>query len=452
MYRLPATFICILLIIYLFWMDRKKNEGVSSAIWIPFIWMVFAGSREFSFWLHYWFNIGFYSESIIEGNPVERVFHSILIAAGVIVLIRRRLNWGEIMKKNSFIMLYILFGLISILWSDFPLVSLKRWIKTWGSIIMALIILSEERPYVALGFTLRRIAFLFLPLSILFIKYYPALGRAYHSFSGRQFLTGVAGGKNGLGAICLFSGIYFLWALLLNRWGDEKSGQRLNSLIYIVIIPMIVWLFYKADSATALTCMIVTVFLFIVARQRAVARKPRRIMAICLGSIIFFGIMELFFDFKNTVITALGRRPDLTTRVPMWADLLTMVKNPLIGSGFESFWLGDRLISLQARWGDIIQAHNGYLETYLNVGAIGLFLLLSWIISGLKKVSRSLTIEYKTATLSLCIIIILSLYNLTEASFYGIGVMWIMFLFATVDLSRYRRVNTLDRENSVDNS
>ena len=129
-----------------------------------------------------------------------------------------------------------------------------------------------------------------------------------------------------------------------------------------------------------------------------------------------------------------------------------MVKNPLIGSGFESFWLGDRLISLQARWGDIIQAHNGYLETYLNVGAIGLFLLLSCIISGLKKVSRSLTIEYKTATLSLCIIIILSLYNLTEASFYGIGVMWIMFLFATVDLSRYRRVNTLDRENSVDNS
>ena len=184
--------------------------------------MVFAGSREFSFWLHYWFNIGFYSESIIEGNPVERVFHSILIAAGVIVLIRRRLNWGEIMKKNSFIMLYILFGLISILWSDFPLVSLKRWIKTWGSIIMALIILSEERPYVALGFTLRRIAFLFLPLSILFIKYYPALGRAYHSFSGRQFLTGVAGGKNGLGAICLFSGIYFSWASAFKSLGRRE--------------------------------------------------------------------------------------------------------------------------------------------------------------------------------------------------------------------------------------
>ena len=231
-----ALLICILLILYLFWMDRKKTEGVSSAIWIPFIWMFLAGSRYVSQWLNLSAPLSS-ADTYLEGSPVNRAVFLSLILAGAIILLRRRLNWDELLKQNIWIWLFFLFGLISILWSDYPFVSFKRLIKALGNVIMAMVILTEQRPYKAIGVILRRFAFLLLPLSVLFIKYYPELGRVYRHDGGGMF-TGVAGQKNGLGAICLLSGIYFSWNLLLNCREGAKSGQRLHYSIYLIILPM----------------------------------------------------------------------------------------------------------------------------------------------------------------------------------------------------------------------
>ncbi len=56
--------------------------------------------------------------------------------------------------------------------------------------------------------------------------------------------------------------------------------------------------------------------------------------------------------------------------------------NPILGAGFESFWLGDHIKpSNWAGWAFIPnEAHNAYLDTYLNLGLAGLFLLLGWFI------------------------------------------------------------------------
>jgi exopolysaccharide production protein ExoQ len=395
--------------------------------------MAIAGSRMVSHWL----NLGppvISADSYLEGSPVDRAVFSILVLGGIIILVRRRLNWSELFKKNAWIWLFFVFGLISILWSDYPFVSFKRWFKAVGNLIMALIILTEERPYVALGVILRRFAFLLLPLSVLFIRYYPDLGRAY-SKMGNVMYTGVAGQKNGLGNICLISGIYFSWHLLLSRSKVNASGKQLHYSVYLLILPMIVWLFYMANSATSLACMIVAGVLFIAARLPSAALKPLRIMTIFLGCIILFGILELFFDVKNTVIGMLGRQQDLTSRVPMWEELIHMVKDPLVGFGFESFWLGDRRILMQERWKDIIQAHNGYLQMYLDLGYIGLFFLGTCVLSGLRKVSRDLLIDYPVAMLRFCFIVVVSFYNYTEATFFGVSCMWVIFLLGTIDIS-----------------
>ncbi len=47
-----------------------------------------------------------------------------------------------------------------------------------------------------------------------------------------------------------------------------------------------------------------------------------------------------------------------------------MKTNPLLGTGYESFWLGPRLqwFWQHAGLGHINEAHNGYLEVYLNLG------------------------------------------------------------------------------------
>lgn len=421
-----ALFISLILILYLFWIDRKNNIDISNALWIPFTWIFFSNSRSIIEWINLGTpDLSASAISILEGNPINRSFYFILIIAGIIILIKRKIDWHAIFVKNIWIWLYFAFGALSFAWSDYPYVSFKRWIKASGVVIMALVILTERRPYFALGTILKRLSFILLPLSVIFIKYYPELGRTYHM--GIPIYTGVASTKNGLGQLCLISGIYFSWQLLLDLWDKNEPGQRLGKSIYLIMIPMLFWLFYMANSATSFACMLFALCLFIMVKWPMFVRKPQNILKLIIVGIVIFSMLDLIFGIKDSIIILLGRRPDLTTRVPMWVDLLSMVKNPIIGFGFESFWLGDRLFEVQSRWGALIQAHNGYLEMYLNMGIIGVGFILCWVASGIIAVNRYFMADYTAAMLRLCFILVVVLYNYTEATFYGTNTLWLLF-------------------------
>lgn len=429
---LLATILCFILIAYLFWVDRKPVEGVSRAVWIPFLWMFPAASRFYSQWLELGAELttpG--TEAYIEGSPLDRTVFLILMAAGVIVLILRRLNWAELITKNSVIILFFTFGAFSIFWSDYSFVAFKRWVKAFGNVVIILIILTEERPYEALGVILRRLAYLLLPLSVLFVKYYPLIGRSFHR--GSPMFHGVTIQKNTLGMICLVFGIYFCWKFLSDRRREVGEKNPLHFSIYLTLLPMIAWLIYKADSATSQACLIAALFILALSQLPPLAARPRSILGVLAVLALFFGFFEFVFGIKDAVIMMLGREPHLTTRVPMWLDLLSMVKNPYIGFGFESFWLGERQEIVRETWRVTMQAHNGYLEMYLNLGLTGLLIMAAWIFSGFKSAARRLALDYHEGLLKLCIVVVVVLYNWTEATFYGVSLVWMMFFFATIE-------------------
>lgn len=425
-----ALFISIILIVYLFLIDKKKSDGVSNAIWIPFIWMFIAGSRLVSQWLM----IG-PPTSIEDGSPLDRVIFAILILGGIFILFKRKINWNYLINRNAWIWLYFLFGLISIFWSEYPFVSFKRWIKASGTIVMAVIIMTEKLPFEAIGLIIRRLSFIFLPLSVVFVKYYPHLGRQFHIYAGTPMFTGVATQKNGLGEICLIVGIYFFWNLLVARMDKKEIANQLPNSVYIIILPIWAWLFYIVDSMTSLVCFAAATGIFLAARMPAVAAEPKNLIKICFFFIFFITVTEYLFDVKDTVIMALGRRPDLTTRVPMWEDMMSMAGNPFVGYGYESFWLGSRLMYMREKWAMEHQAHNGYLEMYLNMGIIGVFFIIAWIVKGLRNVSCLLATNATAGTFSFCLIVIIAIYNWTEATFFGYNTLWLLFFLAIMDIN-----------------
>ncbi len=433
-----ATLISFLFIIYLFLIDRKKIvEGVSRAVYIPFFWMLLAGSRSVSQWLNLGAPIGFTTTDVyLEGNPVDRVVFLFLIVIGVWILYRRHLNLRILLHKNIWIILYFLFGATSIIWSEYPFVSFKRWIKALGNVIMALIILTEQRPSEAIGVILRRLAFLFLPLSVLFIKYYPNLGSLYH-VTGAHLYIGVTTDKNSLGQLCIITGVYFIWHLLVNTHKEIGSERRLHFSIYLSLIPMICWILYIANSATSMVCLILSICILLVSRIPGMARKPTRIFVFGLVAISVFLVLEATLGLSELIIVnILGRDITLTTRVPMWYSLIKMSKNPVVGVGYESFWLGKRIELLWNIFGfPLHQAHNGYLEVYLNLGIIGLSLIVAIIISGLLKIQKQLNVDYPFAILRLTFLVVVALLSWTEAVFYGVNNMWLLLFLSVLDMS-----------------
>jgi len=424
-----AALICFLFILYLFKKDSRKTNAFSWALVVPMIWMFLAGSRYVSHWL----NLGGYidsSDPYLEGSPADRLIFLCLIISGIATLLRRNIEWRELFSQNYWVLLFFVYGGISVIWSDYPFVSIKRLFKAMGNVVMALVILTERQPFEAIALVLRGLGFILLPLSALFIKYYPHLGRVYHM--GHPVFTGVGMQKNALGQICLITGIYFCWSILLTPARELRNGGRLDFTVVAPFIVLIVWLFYMANSATSLTCMIVSICIFLASRLRWVSRVPRRILTVGVIFIVLLAVLQLSIDVKTIVLDMLNRDPTLTTRLPMWMDLISMVHNPLIGFGYETFWTGERQDMVSQIWGVDRQAHNGYLEIYLNLGVIGLFLLVGSIVSGLKKVSDDLVFDYSTGILRLCFIVVVALYNWTEASICGVSNIWVLLLLGII--------------------
>ncbi len=199
---LLALFICLGFVGYLIFNDPLKGTNRSIGLWVPTIWTMIIGSRFVSQWL----NIRGGIESLdffSGGSPIDRIAFTILIMA---VILQERLS-----LINKPLIVFVLYAGVSILWSDYPVDSFKRWIKEVGNLLMVIVILTEGNPEEAFKTVLRRTAFLMIPLSIVFIKYYPHLGRSFSEWTGQATNIGVATSKNMLGTLCLVGASYFIW-------------------------------------------------------------------------------------------------------------------------------------------------------------------------------------------------------------------------------------------------
>jgi O-antigen ligase len=112
-----------------------------------------------------------------------------------------------------------------------------------------------------------------------------------------------------------------------------------------------------------------------------------------------------------------------------------MDTNPLIGTGYESFWLGPRLDLVFLKLHEHInEAHDGYLEVYLNLGLIGLSLLCVILIVAYRNICRKdLTEKGNFTSLSLAMWSVVLFYNITEASFKH-GILWLALLLGAIAL------------------
>lgn len=433
---MPSSLATVLTFAFVFFMMRRETKGdeeVSPALWLPVIWLSISGSRYLSQWLA--LGQPDVTGNVTDGSPLDAIFFLCLICAGGCVLLRRQLAFGSLVRQNAWVFAFIALGLVSILWSDFPFIAFKRWVKTLGHPIMALIILTDPRPLRALQIVLKRCAFLLLPFSVLFIKYLPQYGRGYDAFTGEPVEFGVGLTKNDLGYVSMAMSIFFAWSFLQARKLADRRQRREEMLVCVVFLCMAIWLLGRSNSATSLVTMILGVTVILLLGTRLI--NKRHIGVYVVVGILLGCALQAIFDIYEAVITALGRDPNLTDRTEVWADVIELQSRPLIGAGFESFWLGERLDVMWAKWWwRPSQAHNGYLETYLHLGLIGVTCLVAMIISAFRKISKRLTDDFELARFRLALLMVIVVFNYTEAGFKALHFMWTLFYVIAIEYTK----------------
>jgi O-antigen ligase len=391
--------------------------------------MFIAGSRLPSQWLG--LQVGSAAQAVEQGNPWDRIIFSILILLAIGILMSRSFNWGGFFGRNLFLLAFISFGLVSVLWSDFPFVAFKRWFRDLGNYLVVFVVLSDPHPLEAARTLLRRLCYLLIPLSILLVKYYHYLAVQYDQWSGMAMFVGATTSKNMLGVACLISGVFFFWDTVV-RWPDRRE-RRTKRIIKVncAFMLMTLWLLSLSHSATSQVCLVIGCLVIAAANSGMGKRHPMFLKVLIPATFCLYLILAFGFELNGELATQLGRDPTLTDRTIIWQTVLSEHTNPLIGTGYESFWLGARLQRVWQVVPGINEAHNGYLDVYLNLGVIGVVLLAGFLISGYRTIGKKFASSYGLASLMFSMWSVTLFYNVTEAAFKG-SLLWLVLLLGVI--------------------
>jgi Lipid A core - O-antigen ligase and related enzymes len=438
-------FLTLALIVFLFWRDIREKPNVSGALWLPVVWLLIGMSRPFTEWLNiFGLHVGGGAASLEEGSPLDAFFAFAMSIMGLCILIQRKVRFSEVVLNNGWLIAFLLYCFISIAWSDFPFVAFKRWIKILGQPIMALIVLTEPDFEEALTRLMKRCVYVVVPVSILWIRYYPRLGRASGAWGGTMN-QGITHGKNGLGMICLILGFFFFW-YLLQTWRTERNTRRRNELRLIAgFLIGISWLLRQAHSATSTIALFVAILIVVFVGIRSINKNF--IGTYILTALVVVAAAELAFGISADLSEALGRGSHMSGRTEIWKIFLRLQDHPILGAGYGSFHLGEqnaRVIEAFSEWGlrssdpatRSASPHNSYLETYLDLGLIGLSMLIGLLIATFWKIRFELFRNFEWGRYRLGLFVAVLLVGWGEMVFDSLTAVWFVFYIIAMDYPR----------------
>jgi exopolysaccharide production protein ExoQ len=434
---MPPYFALLLWVVFLlglFCFDPARERRTSAALWVPVIWFFFLGSRTPSMWLG--LSHGSATQALEDGSPLDRTIFSLLTVAAFVILFSRSFQWGKFVRQNSALVSFLAFSLLSVVWSDFPFATFKKWFRDTGVYMALLVVLSDPRPLEAVRTVLRRLYYLLIPLSVVLVKYYPNFGKSFSEWGGQEY-TGVSTSKNMLGVLCLVSGIFFFWDMV-THWHQRRDKRfRRIILVDIAFISMALYLLNLCGSKTATVCLALGCVMIAAAHCNFGRRHISWVKVLAPSVFLLYLILTLGFGMGAQLSEAVGGSATMSDRTRIWQVLLSVPINPVVGCGYQSFWLGPRIGWVWARLtGDnVLEAHNGYLQTYLDLGLIGLLLICIFLIATYRKICKQLKAPTELGSLGLGLWTLLLLYNVTEAAL-GPGLLFINFLMGSLTVPK----------------
>lgn len=424
-----ATAAYFAVIVWLLQRISRDGPRHSPALWIPTVWFGIMLSKP----VIYWFGEQRGTVAManyIDGSPIDRNVHLLLLVAAAVALFRRRVGWHTIFAARRPVWIFYAYLALSIAWSDHPYVSFKRYIRDIGHIVMALLILTDRHPMEAVRHVFVRCTVALIPLSLLTIKYYPDVGRYYHRWTDQVLYAGVTTTKNSLGVLAMLGGLFMVWHIT-ERASRGAPGRRARALWpEASVLLACVWLVHLANSATATACLLLGAVLFFGARLTLAGRDTKWTVGVLTVAACAAGLALWSPTVRGAVAQGLGRDPTLTTRTDIWAAVFDLPTEPLFGAGFASVWLTPEGQALGLAL-NIPHSHNGYAETYLNSGAIGLALLLVVLALAATQSARVLRVNATAGAFYVAMVLTGAVYNFSEPTFnngHAFGVL--IFLIA----------------------
>ena len=299
------------------------------------------------------------------------IYRAFSLASLVSIVIASSFVYRDIAKllaKNGAIIAYISFIVISAAWSMHPDITLRRALGCILTILVAayLVVRFDEKDRTKL-------------FSFVFVI--PAIVSLFALAGGGETAVGniisAAGseiyGKNTLGRIMSVAIFVELYLLALGNWRPIWRFGLLSIYLTLLII---------SQSVTSWLCAMLFLAgtaIYIIGKRDKLAGLIAVVTTASLLLLLQFG---LWYN-PDWLLAVFDKNPTLTGRTDLWLTTLDLIKQkPLLGQGYMATWVptDPQTVTIweEFRW-PIPNAHNAYLDVALQLGLVGLGLLLTII-------------------------------------------------------------------------
>lgn len=334
---------------------------------------------------------------------------------------------------------------LSVVWAIDPGMALRRVVLT-TLVVWSIFVLTRWQGYDRTLLVLRFSLVAVLVANFLVVKLDPALGLHWTEVPGEDSLAGdwrgMMGHKNAAGLVSALAVLFFVF--------DARSVPKLVRAAVIGAAGY--FLFYSSSRTSVAVCVAALIIgvLFSVYkyRYRAVAFS-----VLIAGTVTGAVVQNIYSD---PFLRTLNDPAAFTGRTQIWRAMWAFYQdNPILGSGFGSFWsIGSAspIYAYGIDWvRDVTQGHNGFLDILVQVGPIGLALVIfSTVVFPIVKLLNTRQVQGATGALLISALIFCLGHNMTESSLFdrdSIGQVFLMFTLAllwTVTASRRRSAGSAD--------
>lgn len=288
-----------------------------------------------------------------------------LITGGMLLLVRPSTSLQAVLRFR-YLLVLPLFCLLSILWSQFPAVTLRYSLQLAITVVIA-IVMAYRIPAATFLRCLFGIYSIGLLASLLFGRIRDDIGA----------WVGIFGSKNA------FAAVVSAFALASIAILFDRTAPRLMRLMALAGTAAAGPLLVKAQSTGA---MLFTIPAAAVALGIILSRHLNRLQKVALAFLIVtiglacFIVVTQYADvlFEN-LLDVSGKDVTLTGRTDLWEFGKEIIReHPLLGVGYQAFWVQDyppaemlwAMFDIEARAG--FNFHNAYVNNAVEIGLVGL--------------------------------------------------------------------------------
>jgi O-antigen ligase len=390
-----------------------------------------------------------------------------LITAAIVELVRIR---ADLRRLPIALIAFLALATLSITWSAYPGASAIGIVATLATTTLA-VFLAEcfdwDEVLSALGASIRWILGLSLLFEFIVSAYvqervlpfwtdYSQLEKIPAAFYWSRNLLfeggriqGIQGNANLLAMVALLGLILFVIRLIA-----RKGSPIWNSAWVVVAVGTLA--LTRSSTVIVATIAVILVAAFVVLVRRTHGRT--RLIVTLAGLVAGVGVIVGAILARAQLLGLLGKSADLTNRLDIWKSVTDLaLERPVAGWGWVSWWVPwvepfDDLAVI--RGVTYLQAHNAWVDMFLQLGILGLIVMLalvlttllrSWLVATdtdpVRAGRRSL--DWPTTIVPFLILIALVVQSLTESRLL-IEIGWSLLVIIAIKTS-WRDAEGVDR-------